>query len=640
MLSKSLIFLLQRRAGNMINLFRVASLGLLLLFISSKAIADRPVVDVMELNTAQALLVVDYLSIEADQLSSIKRAEIHQLPYDQWQKNNNSKSGFEIVKGTNWFAITLSNNTAEASSAYLTFKDRFQLINVQLYQLTKENKLTSIAFNFNSSSLKAGLVHLPALSKSPVYLLINSDADLKLPIQMISKDYFYQYTSEAQYSYGFVIGGMMLLALVMLLLFFASGLKTILLISGYFFTRALLLSVILGGNLLYLYPELPELRAVDLPLLAAASLIFLLLFTIELFNLKENSYIYYQRIKSLCWLLIFSILVSLFLGVNATFIMSLCLQGLVSITLIILGVALIKKAQPLAKLFTLTAVIQSLFLIINIIILQLNGLAIIDQQSAYFGFFFWLNAFLIIFMLSRQYAYQLQGKQKIQKQVLENAIAAKQANEELLALQKDNQEELEVHVQERTLELNIALQELENSNRELELKNTQDDLTNLNNRRFYDKKILAEYRRSKRNLTPLSLVLIDIDHFKIVNDTHGHLAGDQCLVWLGQKIKASLKRSTDLGCRYGGEEFCLILPDTDAEGALALAEALRLSISDKPCLYHDLAINLTISCGISTYLQQDDVQPEQIFSSADEALYRAKHNGRNQTQLHDFTKNN
>ena len=138
MLSKSLTYLLGYWVENMISLPRLASLSLfLLLFISYKAIADRPVVDVTELNKAKALLVVNYLSIEAKQLSTIKRSEIHLLPYDQWQKNNNSESGFEIAKGKNWFTITLSNNTAEASSAYLTFKDRFQLINVQLYEIKK-----------------------------------------------------------------------------------------------------------------------------------------------------------------------------------------------------------------------------------------------------------------------------------------------------------------------------------------------------------------------------------------------------------------------------------------------------------------------------------------------------------------------
>jgi diguanylate cyclase (GGDEF)-like protein len=200
----------------------------------------------------------------------------------------------------------------------------------------------------------------------------------------------------------------------------------------------------------------------------------------------------------------------------------------------------------------------------------------------------------------------------------------------------EEHDELESKVQERTLELNIALQELEEMNKELQEKNTLDDLTGLYNRRFYDQKILAEYRRSRRNLTPLSLVVIDIDHFKKVNDKYGHLAGDECLVAVSTCIKQCLRRSADISCRYGGEEFCLILPETDSKGALALAEELRESIANCQINYNNTIIKLTISCGISTYLQQKNVQLEHLFAAADKALYQAKNNGRNQVKQQDF----
>lgn len=199
-------------------------------------------------------------------------------------------------------------------------------------------------------------------------------------------------------------------------------------------------------------------------------------------------------------------------------------------------------------------------------------------------------------------------------------------------------DELESKVQERTLELNIALQELEEANKELQEKNTLDELTGLYNRRFYDQKIQAEFRRSRRNLTPLSLVVIDIDHFKKVNDNYGHLAGDECLVAVSACIKKCLRRSADISCRYGGEEFCLILPETDSKGALVLADELRESIENCQISYNNIAIKLTISCGISTYLQQKNVKPEHLFAVADQALYKAKDNGRNQIIQQNFEK--
>jgi diguanylate cyclase (GGDEF)-like protein len=244
---------------------------------------------------------------------------------------------------------------------------------------------------------------------------------------------------------------------------------------------------------------------------------------------------------------------------------------------------------------------------------------------------------MIVFILCRYYTLEFRDKHKAQYKALDDVMLSKKAYEELLAIQDEHQEHLEVRVQDRTLELNIALQELENLNRELAEKNTLDALSGLYNRRYYDQKILAEFRRSKRNLTPLSLVLIDIDHFKTINDTYGHLAGDQCIVWIAEKIKQSLKRSTDMSFRYGGEEFCLILPNTDSEGAIILAENLKAAINMNPFLYQKVDIQLTASFGVTTYQQQKGILPEHIFAASDKALYSAKHNGRNQVQHQELT---
>ena len=244
---------------------------------------------------------------------------------------------------------------------------------------------------------------------------------------------------------------------------------------------------------------------------------------------------------------------------------------------------------------------------------------------------------LIALYLNRHYRKKYQQMIVDLEQAQANTKIAEKAMQTLAQEQQDSQDLLEERVQERTLELNIALQELESANQELERKNVLDELTGLHNRRFYDQKILAEYRRSRRNLTPLSLILIDIDHFKLVNDKYGHLAGDQSLVWLAKYIKQSLKRSADKAFRYGGEEFCLILPNTDAEGALLVAEQLREVVSEKAFNFEGTEISLTISCGICTYQQQADIGPEQIFSGADKALYQAKHDGRNQSKQHIFT---
>jgi diguanylate cyclase (GGDEF)-like protein len=260
-------------------------------------------------------------------------------------------------------------------------------------------------------------------------------------------------------------------------------------------------------------------------------------------------------------------------------------------------------------------------------------------------YFYLATGFCLGLLLASFFALFLnrQGWKKYQRMLLrlkraqKNNALIQQAMHKLNKEQQDNQELLEERVQERTLELNIALQELESVNQELERKNVLDEWTGLHNRRFYDQKILAEYRRSRRNLTALSLVVLDIDHFKLVNDHFGHLAGDQCITWVAKLIKQSLKRTADIAFRYGGEEFCLILPNTDSNGAFLVAEKLRLAVKEQNCKVEDNDITLSISCGIFTYQQEMDIGPEQIFSNADKALYEAKNQGRNRTKQYIFT---
>ena len=189
---------------------------------------------------------------------------------------------------------------------------------------------------------------------------------------------------------------------------------------------------------------------------------------------------------------------------------------------------------------------------------------------------------------------------------------------------------LESKVQERTLELNIALQELEDANKELQEKNTLDELTGLYNRRFYDQKIQAEFRRSRRNLTPLSLVVIDIDYFKKVNDNYGHLAGDECLYAVAQKLADTVSRPEDFVARYGGEEFVVLLPQTDKQGALFVAEQIQKAIEMLAIVHEDSFTGyLSVSMGINTVNHHQCDDHLTFIQAADDALYYAKNQGRN-----------
>lgn len=160
-----------------------------------------------------------------------------------------------------------------------------------------------------------------------------------------------------------------------------------------------------------------------------------------------------------------------------------------------------------------------------------------------------------------------------------------------------------------------------------------DVLTGWHNRRYLQTRLREELARARRDGSPLTLLLIDIDHFKRVNDTHGHMAGDQVLTEVAQRIESRI-RASDVAARYGGEEFVLLLPDTDAGPARTLAERLRAAVAERPVSLADgTGLDLTISAGLATVAptrEDDDLKTlaDSLLARADVALYEAKSGGR------------
>ena len=165
---------------------------------------------------------------------------------------------------------------------------------------------------------------------------------------------------------------------------------------------------------------------------------------------------------------------------------------------------------------------------------------------------------------------------------------------------------------------------------ELELLNTLDGLTGLKNRKCFDELLIKELKRSIRTQSDISLLFIDVDHFKNVNDQHGHLVGDECLRKISRLLQDQVKRETDTIARYGGEEFAIILADTTREQAFEIGQVIRKNVESLDIQYGHLAVSLTVSIGISSCVPQPGCKGEVLIELSDSALYRAKHNGRNQ----------
>jgi diguanylate cyclase (GGDEF)-like protein len=164
----------------------------------------------------------------------------------------------------------------------------------------------------------------------------------------------------------------------------------------------------------------------------------------------------------------------------------------------------------------------------------------------------------------------------------------------------------------------------------LEMAN-RDFLTGLLNRREGLNRFNEEISKSRRKLQPLSVVMLDIDYFKKINDTHGHLAGDMVLQKLSEKLKMAM-RDYDISCRYGGEEFLLVLPDTGLLEAVDIANRLRIEVAEMACeIDSKKTVSITISLGVAQLTGNEDVNS--LIYRVDEALYMAKENGRNRVQF-------
>ena len=181
-------------------------------------------------------------------------------------------------------------------------------------------------------------------------------------------------------------------------------------------------------------------------------------------------------------------------------------------------------------------------------------------------------------------------------------------------------------LQEKNDELKRINKELEEANQKLETLSKTDSLTGVFNRFMFEIKIKDEWNRCKRYFTPLSLIMTDIDYFKLFNDNYGHQAGDYCIQQIAEVLSDCAKRSSDMVARYGGEEFIIVLPHTEKEKALELAEQMRRRVEEisVPHLHSDIADHITISLGVNTIIPSNESSIEEFINNTDKALYKAK----------------
>jgi len=178
--------------------------------------------------------------------------------------------------------------------------------------------------------------------------------------------------------------------------------------------------------------------------------------------------------------------------------------------------------------------------------------------------------------------------------------------------------------------------ELERANVELRRQADVDGLTSLANRRYMDRFLSHEVARCARSMQSLSVIMCDIDEFKLYNDHYGHLKGDDCIKLIAEVLASQTRRATDLAARYGGEEFAIILPDTTEEDALNLAQSIKAKVEDLNIMHEKSSVtdHVTLSLGVYNATPSQMLRGDDYLNFADKALYHAKQNGRNKVVVY------
>ncbi len=207
-----------------------------------------------------------------------------------------------------------------------------------------------------------------------------------------------------------------------------------------------------------------------------------------------------------------------------------------------------------------------------------------------------------------------------------------EANEELGRMNR-SYEQIVLQLRKEKERAEILARELQEANERLRDLAFKDGLTGLYNHRYFQELMDREVHRSTRYNRPLSLIMIDIDHFKQINDAFGHQRGDHVLKQIGKIIRNTI-RASDIASRYGGEEFAVVLPETELRGAAVLAERIRKNIESCPFDLNGTKTKVTVSLGVTTYVPgKKIIQKGKIIDTADRALYKSKEKGRNRVSI-------
>ncbi|NDW22963.1 sensor domain-containing diguanylate cyclase [Alteromonas hispanica] len=560
---------------------------------------------------------------------------VAQVPKSRWTAIS-SPINLGMSDKTVWFSLVV-DPTQSPESQYLLHIDYalLDVLDVGVFESTGATPVVLYSAGDTQPTSVRPLQHVKPLFPLPssqfsqrVFIKVKTTGTIRLPVRIWKEREFIQFTANRNAALGVFFGILIAMGISNIFLTVTTGSRSFLLYSGYVFCLALTIATLQGYGFTYIWSNSPWFQGRAAVIFASATIMFASMFTRSLLPIKKYSLLCDRIMIGIGWtcgitlvggvILPYSFMIKAFL---------IALSFIVTYTLA-LGAWMAIKGEAVARYFTiawgflLVSALAASFDNVNLVNFPLTSNTLLIIGGA-------VETLILALILAINFSHSRDSLIDAKQFALEQEKQANIAKEHLLTMQQRHQEDLEYKVEERTLELEVTLRELSEVNQELERLNAIDPLTGVHNRRHFDKSLRAQGRRSRREEIPLSLIILDIDHFKKINDTYGHDAGDLCLKHTTSLFQQHIHRPSDDLCRIGGEEFAFILPNTDLAGATHLAKTIVRVLADKPFNYEGSEIKLTASAGVSTAVIQDEEQAQTLFRFADSLLFKAKQTGRN-----------
>ncbi|HET7793413.1 MAG TPA: diguanylate cyclase [Rhizobacter sp.] len=547
-----------------------------------------------------------------------------------------------------WIRFTV-NNQADAGTSWLLAIDMPVLKNIDFHQVDPAAQRVLSAHSAGLSRPTQGQllkdptppfpIEFGAGERASVLLRVQTDTQFTVPLMLWEEKELHAKRYDHAVAMGLLFGVLGVMFFYNLSLFIFTRERSFLWYSAYLLSIVLYELVITGYGPFYVWGGSEWLKARGYELFACFSFLTATLFFRHFLSLKQATR-HLNRINQASVVFWAVCTLAAFFPSTRALGLAIALGGIASGVLgVYSSLYLSIKGNVLARYFAIawiTIIVATFVTLLSMFGALERGWWVINAQ--HLGFV--VETVLLSIALAEQIKREKASKEAAERESLRLLRKVEQEREEkilaqehALSVQLKANEELELRVLDRTAELKRAMENVELANVQLAKLSVTDGLTKVYNRRYFDETLKKEHDRSARTGTPLALLLADIDYFKKINDTVGHLAGDECLKLVAATLARTVGRSTDLVARYGGEEFAIVLPGTDATHALEVAERMRRAVEEIQFIYRGRRIPISISLGVVARVTDPHRPVAEFISAADEALYGAKGAGRNRAML-------